>query len=318
MAVNSTTGSTTVEQAQGYMKSNSTTTKAPTNDLGKDAFLELLMTQMQYQDPLNPMDNTQMVAQLAQFSSLEQMNNLYKSAAYSQGVEMIGKNITATVFNDATNQYDYVEGAVEAAMVKKGNVYLTVGETDVPIEKVETVKEGTTSPINSVNNNISASQALTMIDKTVQAIISETKTDTATGTKTTTYEYIEGKVGTVKMISGTPMLVVGNKEIYLSEVSGISRDPMLLGKRISTYSDDKLVMGMVEDVKVTKDSVKLIINSKEVAVDNLADVITALANVGKKVTGGTANAAIVKNGKMYLDVVGIDGISKEVALADIV
>ncbi|MBI5344595.1 MAG: flagellar hook assembly protein FlgD [Deltaproteobacteria bacterium] len=44
--------------------------------MGKDAFLKLLVTQLQNQDPLNPMDNTAFVAQLAQFSSLEGITNL--------------------------------------------------------------------------------------------------------------------------------------------------------------------------------------------------------------------------------------------------
>jgi flagellar basal-body rod modification protein FlgD len=48
----------------------------PSNALGKDQFLELLTKQLQNQDPLNPVDNSQMVAQLAQFSSLEQLQNL--------------------------------------------------------------------------------------------------------------------------------------------------------------------------------------------------------------------------------------------------
>lgn len=47
--------------------------------LDKDSFLKLLITQMQYQDPLSPMDNTEFLAQMAQFSSLEQMQNLNAS-----------------------------------------------------------------------------------------------------------------------------------------------------------------------------------------------------------------------------------------------
>lgn len=48
-------------------------------NLGKDEFMELLITQMQNQDPMAPTDNTAMIAQMAQFSSLEQMQNLNSS-----------------------------------------------------------------------------------------------------------------------------------------------------------------------------------------------------------------------------------------------
>lgn len=50
----------------------------PNNDLDKDAFLRLLTTQLANQDPLNPMEDREFIAQLAQFSSLEQMQNLNK------------------------------------------------------------------------------------------------------------------------------------------------------------------------------------------------------------------------------------------------
>jgi len=48
-------------------------------NLDKEAFLQLLVTQLKNQDPLSPMDNTEFVAQLAQFSSLEQLSNMNSS-----------------------------------------------------------------------------------------------------------------------------------------------------------------------------------------------------------------------------------------------
>ena len=75
------------------------------NVLDKDAFLHLLVTQLQHQDPLNPTDSVEFTAQLAQFSSLEQLGNVntnlgdlknfQASLNNSQTVSLIGKSITA-------------------------------------------------------------------------------------------------------------------------------------------------------------------------------------------------------------------------------
>ena len=65
--------------AEDYAKQQAAaaTSATSTNSaLGKDAFLQLLVTQMQYQDPLDPQDNSEYLAQLAQFSALEQMTNV--------------------------------------------------------------------------------------------------------------------------------------------------------------------------------------------------------------------------------------------------
>lgn len=56
---------------------------APSSVMGKDDFLNMLITQLKYQDPLDPMDGSQFAAQLAQFSSLEQLTNINDTLNYS-------------------------------------------------------------------------------------------------------------------------------------------------------------------------------------------------------------------------------------------
>lgn len=79
---------------------------ADTSVLGKEDFLDMLVAQLQNQDPLNPMDGTDFTAQLAQFSSLEQLSNvndsiesllLYNNVLCNyESVGLIGKEVTAT------------------------------------------------------------------------------------------------------------------------------------------------------------------------------------------------------------------------------
>jgi len=82
----------------------------PFRTLGKDDFLRLLTVQLQYQDPLSPLDNEGMIAQLAQFSSLEQLENINRNLVSSANlnllltqvlnntaaVGLVGKEIVAT------------------------------------------------------------------------------------------------------------------------------------------------------------------------------------------------------------------------------
>ncbi len=62
-----------------YSNYNPPTKQTGNSELGKDAFLQLLITQLQHQDPTNPMDDRDFISQMAQFSSLEQMQNMTKA-----------------------------------------------------------------------------------------------------------------------------------------------------------------------------------------------------------------------------------------------
>ena len=96
-----------------------------TSELGKDAFLQLLVAQMKYQDPLNPTSDTEYIAQLAQFSQLEQLQNLSATNENSQMLSLVGKDVCVSVEN-ADGTLSYKQGTVETVTVSGGTAYLTV------------------------------------------------------------------------------------------------------------------------------------------------------------------------------------------------
>ncbi len=89
--------------------------RTASQELGKDDFLKLLLTQLSNQDPTSPMENTEFIAQMAQFSSLEQMTNMSNEFAKlanmlnsNEAVSLLGKNVQITSGDTA------VTGIVEA------------------------------------------------------------------------------------------------------------------------------------------------------------------------------------------------------------
>src|ERR1700741_3407172 len=77
--VNTKPVNTNVTNDLYYSNYKKPTKQTGNSDLGKDAFLQLLITQLQHQDPTNPMDDREFISQMAQFSSLEQMQNMTKA-----------------------------------------------------------------------------------------------------------------------------------------------------------------------------------------------------------------------------------------------
>lgn len=95
------------------------------SSLGKEDFLMLLVTQMQYQDPLDPADNTEYVSQLAQFSELEAMQNLSDTTTNTSAFTLVGKE----VYIEDKSESGYTtsaQGIVEYVTIQNGDPYVSV------------------------------------------------------------------------------------------------------------------------------------------------------------------------------------------------
>jgi flagellar basal-body rod modification protein FlgD len=115
--------------AESISNSLNTTTVSGTNrkagqDLGKDQFLMLLVTQLKNQDPLKPLEDKEFIAQMAQFSSLEQIQNLVKATELQQATTMIGQIVKAEVTSAQGSELVY--GKVISTQMNAGETYLTL------------------------------------------------------------------------------------------------------------------------------------------------------------------------------------------------
>ena len=112
--------------------------KTSSNDLDKEAFLNLLVTQMQYQDPLNPSDNTEYMSQLAQYSSLEAQLNISDTMEKGNDLNLVGKYVIMNT-TDSSGKSAMISGLVQYATVKDGDVYLSINDAYYPAEDLDSV-----------------------------------------------------------------------------------------------------------------------------------------------------------------------------------
>jgi flagellar basal-body rod modification protein FlgD len=108
------------------------TTRSSGSTMGKDDFLKLFVAQLQHQDPMNPMQDADMMGQMASFSTLEQVSNMAventriaQNLTASNAVGLIGR--TVTYVDEAGESHT---GAVEKVATKDGSPSLTVAGVD--------------------------------------------------------------------------------------------------------------------------------------------------------------------------------------------
>ena len=111
-------------------------------DLGKDEFLELLVTQLQHQDPLDPMDDKEFIAQTAQFSALEQMQNLNTNMKALMDYQKLGEasNLVGReveVLNSESGEN--ITGEVDKIVKGDDDYRLVVNDREYDLEMVQKV-----------------------------------------------------------------------------------------------------------------------------------------------------------------------------------
>ncbi len=118
----------------------STTTKSSSsNSLDKDAFLQLLVAQMKYQDPLEPTSNTEYISQFATFSELEQMQNLSASMDLQRASGLVGEYVMMKVTSETTGETSTILGKVDYVINENNKAYLHVNGNDYSIDDLDTI-----------------------------------------------------------------------------------------------------------------------------------------------------------------------------------
>ena len=174
-----------------------------TGEMGKQDFLNLLVLQLRYQDPLNPVDDKEFIAQMAQFSALEQMQAMNASNTAMKGFSMIGKYVTALLADSATGQTTQIEGHVESVIMNGSNTYVVVGGKEVPIDNIYNVADG----YNPLNSTLSAYTGL--IGYFVKGAVFDLTTGEVVGVNGEVVSLAKGTYEDFAMLNGVSANIAG-------------------------------------------------------------------------------------------------------------
>jgi flagellar basal-body rod modification protein FlgD len=224
----STVGLDTILQTQAAQTANTSSSKtADAAATEKNMFLKLLCKQLQYQDPLKPVENTEFASQLAQFSSLEALSNMessintmtsYQNSMNSiQTVSFIGKQINST-----GNSINYTSGSTSSLNFNLGS---TAADVTVTIYN----SDGTTVRTIDMGAVTSGDATCTWDGKDNSgASVSggaykfKVKATDISGAAVTATTKTKGTVTGIKYVNGSIYLEVGDKTVSLSDVTEIT------------------------------------------------------------------------------------------------
>lgn len=278
MSIDSVNYQKTIEQIIDETTGNKKT-KRNTGELGKDEFMNLLVTQLQYQDPLNPQDDTQFIAQMAQFSALEQMQNLNASYSATKAFGMIGKLISANVSGDSGGTNSIV-GEVTSVKMKSGKAYVVVNGTDISVDDVVEVAEAT-----SEFNLSNLSEYTGLIGYNCRGYVYDPDTRAIVGVSGVVKEVTKGAYENYAVMDGVSVNIFAVNGIYNSGNSTYIEKYLSNNKGMEVsviVSDDSgnevPVKAILNDFSISENGkIKAVLDSVKVPVDSIVSIKAARA-----------------------------------------
>ena len=227
---------------QSPITSLNTITRDPNTELDRQAFLQLLITQLRHQDPLNPMDDREFIAQMAQFSALEQMMNLNQTFERHHAFGTLGRTVDAAFVHPVTNEWTEMSGLVTAVNTRGSQILLTVNGIDVPFDAVRSISEDffVSHQLDAIFQHILSQEANNLIGRYIQAIAIHGERQ----------EFIEGRVTQARMNpqTGQIILTVGNRDVFRHEVTGVAGTNLLLNVPGFVYNNQAVTVANVDIV----------------------------------------------------------------------
>ena len=179
-------------------------TRNTSNSLDQDDFLKILVAQMSNQDPMEPTGNAEFLAQMAQFTMLEQIKEMSASFSTSQAYSMVGKYVYV---QDGDN---VIRGLVSGVINEDGTNYLLIGDKTYDAANVVGVMDSAL-----FENDSDILDSANLIGRTVTASV------TAEDGTTTP---VTGVVSSILVQDGTIYAVVGEQNIPVSNITEISNE----------------------------------------------------------------------------------------------
>jgi flagellar basal-body rod modification protein FlgD len=196
---------------------NGTTTNTSANALGgldTNAFLKLMIAQLQNQDPMNPTDNNQLLQQVNEIRTIgatdkltTTLDSVLTGQNLTSAMALVGKPVSA--LSDSNQK---VSGVVDHVDVVGGAPKLSVGGQTVSLNNVSSVLSDATTGLNGTMNNMLVEQnvmsALSLIGKQIN------------GTSDSN-QAVSGVVSRVSVIGGSPKVYVGDQTVSLNNITDV-------------------------------------------------------------------------------------------------